>query len=251
MHAEGIGCCFGRLASSGRTLVRSISKAGANPLPHIASPCTVAFALAHCVDVCSRPSKKLLQYLSRHCGSAADAHALARLASPEGHIEYAKRVVEERLSLLDVLQDHRSAAPPLDGLLEALPPLGARTYCIASAPQAHPDSLHVIVDVVRAPAGPRGRVPGVGSAWLERLALAASGAAGKAAGKQLPKGWEPFVPMCLRSAGHFRLPADPGVAVVMVGPGAGVAPFLAFLQARRHTAQARDSKSFMFYATLC
>ena len=44
---------------------------------------------------------------------------------------------------------------------------------------------------------------------------------------------------------HFRLPADPAVPVIMVGPGTGIAPFRAFLQER--AALGHRGRSWLFF----
>ena len=40
------------------------------------------------------------------------------------------------------------------------------------------------------------------------------------------------VPLYLHPTKHFRLPEDPHTPIIMIGPGTGIAPFRAFLQAR-------------------
>jgi sulfite reductase (NADPH) flavoprotein alpha-component len=73
--------------------------------------------------------------------------------------------------------------------------------------------VHLCVAVVRDER--RGRVrPGVASGFLAGRAVDAGG-----------------VPAYMQTS-HFRLPADPAIPVIMVGPGTGIAPFRAFLAER-------------------
>jgi len=41
------------------------------------------------------------------------------------------------------------------------------------------------------------------------------------------------VPVFVQRSPHFRPPADPATAMIMIGPGTGVAPFVGFLRERR------------------
>ena len=46
-------------------------------------------------------------------------------------------------------------------------------------------------------------------------------------------------------ASHFRLPADPAIPVIMIGPGTGIAPFRAFLQER--AASGHTGQTWLFF----
>jgi len=52
------------------------------------------------------------------------------------------------------------------------------------------------------------------------------------------------LPIFLHSNQNFRLPDDPSVPIVMVGPGTGIAPFRAFLEHRQATGASGDNWLF-------
>lgn len=120
--------------------------------------------------------------------------------------------------LVDLLADH-----PHDGALEPenlvalLRRLPARLYSIASSPRAHPDEVHLTVAAVRYQTHGRER-KGVCSTWLA---------------DQVKKGGS--APVYIHPNNNFRLPADPSIPIIMVGPGTGVAPFRAFIEDRAAT----------------
>ena len=127
---------------------------------------------------------------------------------------------------IDFLIEHPSARfEPAEfvGLLSKLQP---RLYSVASSLKQHPDSVHFIVDIIRYESHGRERT-GVATGFLaERSAN---------------------VPVLVypTAAKHFHLPEDPDAALIMVGPGTGVAPFRAFLQERK--AIGARGKSWLFF----
>ncbi|MGD1037809.1 MAG: sulfite reductase subunit alpha [Roseiarcus sp.] len=137
----------------------------------------------------------------------AKARALANGEDPDGDAA--------TLDVLAALCKFEGARPDAEAFLEALDPLAPRLYSISSSPKANPGRVALAVDTVRYRVCARDR-HGVASTFLgERVA---SGEVVKA---------------YVQEAHGFRLPDNPHAPVVMIGPGAGVAPFRAFLQERQ------------------
>lgn len=114
--------------------------------------------------------------------------------------------------VVDVLREFPAEIEPA-ALLQMLRPLAPRLYSIASAPEFTDEEVHLTVSLLSYEAFGRPHW-GAGSSWLVL---------------DCDEG-DP-VPVYVESNERFRLPAD-DVPIVMIGPGTGVAPFRAFLQAR-------------------
>ena len=157
----------------------------------------------------ARPQDRTLALLAGAATDAQEATALRALQDGDDGAE------PDAADLLDLIEAFPSARPPIADLVRSLPALKPRLYSIASAPEAAPGEVHLCVSVVRTDR--RGRVrPGVASAYLADHATDG----------------RPVLATVITS--HFRLPSDPATAVIMIGPGTGIAPFRAFLQARAH-----------------
>ncbi len=102
-------------------------------------------------------------------------------------------------------------------LTSLLRPLPGRLYSIASAWAYAEDEAHLLVSAVRYETHGRMR-SGVASVDIAER---------RRAGDPLK--------VYLKPNPHFRLPSDPDRAVIMIGPGTGVAPFRAFMQERETT----------------
>jgi sulfite reductase (NADPH) flavoprotein alpha-component len=137
----------------------------------------------------------------------AKARALANGEDPDGDAA--------TLDVLAALCKFEGARPDAEAFVEALEPLAPRLYSIASSPKANPGRVGLTVDTVRYRVGGRER-HGVASTFL---------------GERVAPG--EVVKAYVQKAHGFRLPDDPDAPVVMIGPGAGVAPFRAFLQERQ------------------
>ena len=72
-------------------------------------------------------------------------------------------------TVLEVLQDFKSAQPPLEWLLQTVPHLKPRQFSIASSLAKHPNSAHVLMAVVDYKTPFKRRKQGLCSAWLASL----------------------------------------------------------------------------------
>ncbi|ELK08148.1 Methionine synthase reductase, mitochondrial [Pteropus alecto] len=151
----------------------------------------------------------LLRALADCAGDAAERRRLQELSSSQGAADYTRFVRGARASLLDLLLAFPSCQPPLGLLLgEWRLRLGGQEG-VARVP---PFELCAALGASDW-AAIAGSVPGPSSAaWTSELPSPIS--------------------ISPRAANSFHLPRDPSVPVVMVGPGAGIAPFIGFLQHR-------------------
>uniref|UniRef100_A0A452SK44 Nitric oxide synthase n=1 Tax=Ursus americanus TaxID=9643 RepID=A0A452SK44_URSAM len=179
-------------------------------------PCTLRQALTFFLDITSPPSPQLLRLLSTLAEESSEQQELESLSQDPRRYEEWKWF--RCPTLLEVLEQFPSVALPAPLLLTQLPLLQPRYYSVSSAPSAHPGEIHLTVAVLayRTQDGLGPLHYGVCSTWLSQL-----------------KAGDP-VPCFIRGAPSFRLPPDPSLPCILVGPGTGIAPFRGFWQERLH-----------------
>lgn len=126
--------------------------------------------------------------------------------------------------IIDVLQAYPIKVEASEWLA-VLKHLQPRLYSISSSPKTHPNQVHLTVSTVRY--GKDNARGGVCSTFMADRA------------------GDINVPIFLQRSAHFRPPKNPDAPLIMVGPGTGIAPFIAFLQERKATAA--PGKNWLFF----
>jgi sulfite reductase (NADPH) flavoprotein alpha-component len=164
-------------------------------------------ALSRHLDI-TKPGRELLAAVAER----APDLALTRLLAPDRQEDLRSwlwgRGVIDLLLLLP--------APFTAGeIVELLKKLSPRLYSISSSPNAHPGEVHLTVNAVRYESYGRRR-KGVASTFLaDRIAD------------------EQCMNVFVQRSQTFKPPINNDTAMIMVGPGTGVAPFRGFLEERR------------------
>ena len=129
--------------------------------------------------------------------------------------------------LIDLLVDYPWAIGDPADLVAMLPRVTPRLYSISSSPAAHADQVHLTVAVVRYCSHNRERGGVCSTLFADRTEVADR------------------VPAYIQPNKKFKLPADPGAPMIMIGPGTGIAPFRGFLHERR--ALGHKGKNWLFF----
>ena len=168
---------------------------------------------------------RLTRTMVSRCAEMGDIPALRELLQA-GNQAALDEFVHGR-DLVDLLRDYPGVIQKPADLVKMLPRLAKRLYSISSSPAAHPGRVHTTISVVRYQAHQRER--------------------GGVCSTHLSERTEPGdrLPIYIQPNKKFRLPADPGAPVIMIGPGTGIAPFRAFLHERR--AMGATGRNWLFF----
>jgi sulfite reductase (NADPH) flavoprotein alpha-component len=131
------------------------------------------------------------------------------------------------MEVIDFLIEHPSIKWTPQEFVDAMARLQPRLYSISSSLKAKPNQVHFTIDVVHYESRGRQR-KGVCSTFLAERA------------NDVPI---PLFP----NPSKFKLPEDNNTAIIMVGPGTGIAPFRAFLQERK--AVGAKGKNWLFFGS--
>src|SRR4029077_5617535 len=170
------------------------------------------------VELQQAATRKQIQIMSEHTRCPVTkpkllAHVGDDAASAE---HYRLEILSKRKSVFDLLEEYPACELPLHAYLEMLSLLAPRYYSISSSPSVDPSRCSVTVAVVEGPAASgRGIYKGICSNYL----------AGRRVGETIQA-------TVRETKAGFRLPDDPAVPIIMIGPGTGLAPCGGFLQQR-------------------
>ncbi len=183
---------------------------------------------AFCVDIRAGSVKKaLIRTLASYCASEADEKRLLELCSKEGAEQFEAQVKEAHLSLLDILNMFKSCQPPIDHLIQNLAPLVMRPYSLCSVD----NTLETVFNLVGfdETMGRTYSRHGIATGYLSSLGT----------GQKLY--------FFKRKFQTFAFPTDQELgqrALLMIGPGTGVAPFISYLRSQLGQ---RDKNLWLFY----
>jgi cytochrome P450/NADPH-cytochrome P450 reductase len=179
---------------------------------------SVGRLLSEFVELQQVATRKQIQIMSEHTRCPVTRPKLEAYTGDDAAAgeRYRADILGKRKSVFDLLEEHPACELPLHVYLEMLSLLAPRYYSISSSPSGDAARCSVTVGVVEGPASSgRGTYKGVCSNYL----------AGRRAGETIHA-------TVRETKAGFRLPDDPSVPIIMIGPGTGLAPFRGFLQER-------------------
>ena len=158
--------------------------------------------------LCDRALERVQQRPKHNGDVAVDALLMKRLKA------FTDSDALDEFDVFEFLAEFAPLSLLAQDLCDTLTPLRPRLYSIASSQSAHPNEVHLTVGRVESEVRGRARKGVASTMFADRLAPGA--------------GLQVFV----QPSHGFTIPADPSAATIMVGPGTGIAPFIAFLQQR-------------------
>ncbi len=218
-----VGDALGVYPTNCRDLAMAVvNRLAADPELTIESPSGKKKKLVDAIveDCCLKdPSDELIELLASRSSSVEVRETLTKMME-DG--------VPEGVDVLDLLEISQHAPVTATEIMETFQPLNPRLYSIASSMKHAGDQVHLTV----------------GTVSYRRQGRLRKGVASTMLAQRLSSG-DPLRVFVQPNHGGFTVPANPDAPMIMVGPGTGIAPFLAFLQER--AAGRYKGKNWLFF----
>lgn len=182
---------------------------------HLPQVSTLRSLFTSHLDISAVPKRSFFRLLKNFAADEREREKLEELSSPEGAEELYEYATKVRRTIREVVAEFRSVRVPRNYIFDVFPPLRPREFSIASSALAHPHEVHLCVAIIDYKTKLKARRRGVGTSFLASLPISATLRIGI-------------------TGGLLALPPDPTTPVICVGPGTGVAPARAVLEARVH-----------------
>ena len=210
---ENVQRVLKRFAVDGHATIKLHGAALPNMIP-VGRPVIVQDILSSYIELGQPATQKQIQALAESCPCPPEKMEL--LALTETLDVYRSKVLEQRVSVLELLERYQSCQLPFAKYLQMMPALKPRQYSISSSPLRHPRHCTLTVAVVNSKAlSGQGNFLGVTSNFLANLK---------------PGDAVPLLPKV--SSQDFHLPTQPEFPIVMACAGTGLAPFRGFIEER-------------------
>ncbi|RUS35487.1 hypothetical protein BC938DRAFT_482754 [Jimgerdemannia flammicorona] len=238
-------------------VVKSTDPASTKPHP-FPVPTTYRTVLRSYLDISAPPSRQTMSSLAAYAPTDKTKEILTRLGDDKD--EFRVVVADARRNLGELLEWVAQADSeatsfstiPFDLIVESLSRLQARYYSISSSSKAHPNQIHVTAVILdyKPTSTPERTVYGVATNYLWSIHSQLNRIQDGSPRYNIegPRGIyvskdsdTPTIKLLVHVRhSNFKLPRNPALPIIMVGPGTGVAPFRGFLQER--AIQKRDGR---------
>jgi sulfite reductase (NADPH) flavoprotein alpha-component len=172
-------------------------------------------------DLVERSVQRVQQRPKHNGAVAADAKVIEDLTA------FLESDELDELDVLEFLERFPKLGLQAEDLVETLQPIRPRLYSIASSQSVHPSQVHLTIGRVENEVRGRSRKGVASTMFAERLQP------------------DECLKVFIQPSHGFTIPADPSAPMIMVGPGTGIAPFMAFLQQRAH--DQAPGKNWLFF----
>jgi NADPH-ferrihemoprotein reductase len=189
-----------------------------HPFP---TPCTVGEALTKFCELKGPIDRKIFKDLSQYAKEDSDKNELERLSKNDS-TEDIEVMKEEYVNIIDIMEEFKSIELSCEVLLQLLPKMMPRYYTIASSSKLSPTKVRIAISLSEYTSKKGKKFIGLTSDYLQRLKN---------------EGVEGVTSRIFIKESLFQYPEDLKAPIIMVGPGTGVAPFIAFSEEREKLKQ--------------
>jgi len=193
----------------------SATDSGPRSISHLTFPMTVVELFEKHIDITGTPRRYFFELLSFFASAEHEQERLLYFSSSEAQDELRVYCDREKKSVREVLEDFPSVLPPLEYILDLVPPIQPRLFSIASSWKLHPNQAQLLVAKLQFTTTLKRKRVGLCTGWMSQLQE-----------KDSLRVW------IKEGNSRFRLPEKATTPIIMIGPGTGLAPFRSFIQER-------------------